>query len=138
MRHIVFRRHQLFLQEGQHIFMRGRIVWPQVIGLLHQPPAEDPCPHAVHRGAGKPGIIRADRPVGEDHARILVWRDADRGAAGEGRLNGSWGRGIEVNDLLFPFRRALESHAGEEGRQLFPLLRRPCVHAGPHECERHG
>ena len=128
---------QLALEVGQQPGVRGRVVGSDVVGLVDDPAAQEPGPHAVDDAPREPRVLRRDQPVGEHAARVLTRRDPDPHAVGQDRLQRRRRRRVQAHDLLLPLRRALVADAREEGRQArLPRLRQ-ARHAGAHERQGH-
>jgi len=63
---VIVPRDHLALEAGEELRVAGEIVVAEVVGLVHDPTAEQPGPDPVGDRAGEPGVLRPDQPVGED------------------------------------------------------------------------
>ena len=139
------RLHQFLREVGEQFRIAGRIVWPDVIGLVDNAAAQEPRPHAIDDAGGEVGILRCGQPGRKDLAGIAIRRQRDRRAVRErGRARPSRGCAggglvrIEVHDLLFPFLRVFVANGREKRGHAGESIFRPCVGARAHERQRDG
>ena len=142
---------QLAGQVIQKLRILRRVGGPQVVGLVHDTPAQQPEPDAVDDVAGEPRILRGGEPVGKPYPGSCPGSSSTVSPPGNLGLMSSRARvaerllRVDVDDLFLPLHGGFVLHLREEGRQPLVVVRGPvfrgmtvaagAADAGAHEGE---